>query len=350
MSTYTRFFTTRDGARIAYATIGQGMPLVYIPPFFSHLELMWEAPAFRAFNEALARYFTVIRYDRYGCGLSDRDRTDFSLAVDLRVLEELIDHLKLRRVALLGMSAGGATAIQYAHSFPKRVSHLLLHAARWRTGRMAPARVAVHALMRADWRLGTNSLADYLLPTGDAAALSWLARIQREATSAETAIGLAETVIDIADILPELRIPTLVMNRREDRLISLESARELAALIPRSQFVALPGDAHIAEFGDADAVIEAILTFTGFVERSPANGESLLKSSQPLPLSSREREVLHLLASGLSNRGIAERLGLSIHTVERHTVNIYAKLGVHGRAAAAAFAFQHQDIPTSAAT
>jgi|GEM_PF-3890579 len=69
MASYTRFFSTRDGVRIAYATLGQGPPIISIPPFLSHLELMWEAPAFRAFNETLAADFTVIRYDRYGCGL-----------------------------------------------------------------------------------------------------------------------------------------------------------------------------------------------------------------------------------------------------------------------------------------
>src|SRR5437868_9506287 len=73
MAAHTRFFTTSEGVRIAYATIGQGPPLVSIPPWLSHLELLWDAPAFRNFNEALARDFTVILYDRYGCGLSDRE-------------------------------------------------------------------------------------------------------------------------------------------------------------------------------------------------------------------------------------------------------------------------------------
>ncbi|MDQ4043866.1 MAG: helix-turn-helix transcriptional regulator, partial [Chloroflexota bacterium] len=70
MASYTQFFTTTDGARIAYTTIGHGLPLVCLPPFLSHLELMSEEPAFRSFDEALASHFTVIRYDRYGCGLS----------------------------------------------------------------------------------------------------------------------------------------------------------------------------------------------------------------------------------------------------------------------------------------
>ena len=97
MGHYTQFFTTPDGIRIAYATLGQGLPLIYVPPFLSHLTLKWESPWFRSFNEALAAHFTLIRYDRYGCGLSDRNRTDFSYDVDVRILAALVDHLRLRR-------------------------------------------------------------------------------------------------------------------------------------------------------------------------------------------------------------------------------------------------------------
>ncbi|MDQ3548090.1 MAG: alpha/beta fold hydrolase [Chloroflexota bacterium] len=344
MTSYTQFFTTRDGARIAYATIGHGMPLVYVPPFLSHLELMWEAPAFRAFNEALASHFTVIRYDRYGCGLSDRDRTDFSLDMDLRVLVDLADHLRLRRFALLGASNGGRTAIEYSVAFPRRVSYLLLFGVSWQATTPSPTRMALHDLMRADWRIGNNSLADYLLPSGDTTALAWLSRIQREATSAETAVGLSEASIgvDLADILPSLRTPTLVMNRREDRLAPLETARDLAARIPGARFAALAGDAHIAEFGDADAVVRAICDFIGPVAgEDTGNGKASRSRAGLLGLSSREAEVLSLIAAGMSNRDIAERLSLSVHTVERHTVNIYTKLGVHGRAAATAYALQH---------
>ena len=111
MAAHTRFFATAGGLRIAYATIGQEPPLASIPPWLSHLELLWDVPAFRAFDEALARDVTVVLYDRYGCGLSDRDRTDFSHETDVRVLAELVDHLRLRRFALLGVSTGALVAV-----------------------------------------------------------------------------------------------------------------------------------------------------------------------------------------------------------------------------------------------
>ncbi|HYI14214.1 MAG TPA: alpha/beta fold hydrolase [Thermomicrobiales bacterium] len=352
MASYAQFFTTHDGARIAYASIGQGMPLVFLQPFLSHLEVMWEAPAFRSFNEALASHFTVIRYDRYGCGLSDRDRTDFSLDVDLRVLADLVDHLRLRRFALLGASAAGRTAIQYAATFPRRVSYLLLFGVGWKVTTIPPTRKALHDLMRVDWRLGANSFADYLLPSGDAEALAWLARIQREATSVETAVGLAEAAVgvDIVDLLQRVHTPTLVMNHRDDRLAPLEAARELAAQIPGARFAALAGDAHIPEFGDADAVVRTIRDFIGVPASPGADGKgSSAPDTRLLGLTAREAEVLNLIAAGLSNQDIADRLSLSIHTVERHTVNIYTKLGVHGRAAATAYALQHS-APTTTNT
>src|SRR6476469_32661 len=90
MRLFTQFFAMANGAHIAYATMGQGPPLVLVPPFLSHLEIMWEAPPIRAFHQALAAHFTLVRYDRYGCGLSDHDRSDFSLAMDVRVLAALV--------------------------------------------------------------------------------------------------------------------------------------------------------------------------------------------------------------------------------------------------------------------
>jgi pimeloyl-ACP methyl ester carboxylesterase/DNA-binding CsgD family transcriptional regulator len=336
---YIQIFTTSAGVRIAYATAGSGMPLIYLPPFLSHLDLMWDEPAFRTFNEMLAARFTLIRYDRYGCGLSDRDRSDFSLDVDQKILGELIDHLGLRRVALLGVSAGGRIAVRYAVSSPGKVAHLLLFGINWQAGTLTPTRAAIHQLMQADWRVGSNAFADFLLPSGTPKAHAWLSAMFRDATSPETAVNLAkcDAAVDITALLPHVSVPTLVMNRREDQITPLDSARELASRIPGARFVALPGDAHITELGDVDALAQSIFDFVG--HPASLNGP---KNGAGLPgLSAREAEVLSLIAAGLTNREIAEHLSLSIHTVERHTVNIYTKLGVRGRAAATAYALQH---------
>jgi len=163
MAAHTRFFTTTAGVCIAYATLGQGPPLVVIPPWLSHLELLWDTPPFRAFNEALARDFTVVLYDRYGCGLSDRDRTDFALDPDIRVLAELVDHLRLRRFALYGVSTGALVAIPYALAQPRRVSHLLLFGI-WRKAWTTDVETAMRSLIHANWGFGSRTLADWFLP------------------------------------------------------------------------------------------------------------------------------------------------------------------------------------------
>lgn len=348
MAAHTRFFTTADGVRIAYATLGQGPPLVVIPPWLSHLELNWDIPAKRAFNEALARDFTVILYDRYGCGLSDRDRTDFGHDVDVRVLAGLVDHLRLRRFALLGVSTGALVAVSYALAQPRRVSHLLLYGI-WRKVWTTEVGAAMRALIGANWGLGSRALADWFLPGAGGDALAWFARLQREAASAEMALALLEAASreDKLDLFPRLRVPTLVMNRRDDPVSPLETARDVAARIPGARFAALEGDVHIVQFGNPDPVIAAI---RAFVDAPPRRGHGTAPESgaapaatppAPLGLSPREVEVLRLLAGGLSNPAIAARLALSVHTVERHVVNLYTKLGIHGRAEATAYALRH---------
>ncbi len=345
MASYTQFFTTADGVRIAYATMGQGPPLVYLPPFLSHLEIMWDTPALRSFYESLAARFTLIRYDRYGCGLSDRDRVDFSLDVDVRVLVGLVDHLRLRRFALFGASGGGPVAIRYAAECPRRVSHLILCGVRWRATTIPPARAAVSQLIRADPRVGFNAYADLLFPGGDLQTIAWFARIMRESASAEMAVALGEAglAVDLTEVLPRLSVPTLVMNGRGDQVVPVGDARELAARIPDARFTELPGDNHPAEFGAAEPMLRAICDFVGSASRH-GSGEDR-RDPHPtrtaaMGLSAREAEVLGLIAAGMRNGEIAARLSLSVHTVERHTVNIYAKLGVRGRAEATAFAMQ----------
>src|SRR5215471_5384742 len=122
-----RFCTTAKGIHIAYATVGTGPAFMVPPGWISHLELEWEQPALRAFFETVARRHTVVRYDKYGCGLSDRDRTVFTLDQEVQILETVADHLKLKRMALFTYSQSGPIAVAYAIKHPRRVSHLILY-------------------------------------------------------------------------------------------------------------------------------------------------------------------------------------------------------------------------------
>lgn len=163
MDRHTRFFTATDGVRIAYAVVGSGRPLVSVPPWLSHLEMTWDMPALRAFNEELARRFTLVLYDRWGSGLSDRSRSDFSHDADVRVLAELVDHLRLRRFALWGVSAGGRPALSHAVEHPRRVSRLILFGT-WVQDKPSQLVSPLRELTLAHWGLGSKTYADYLLP------------------------------------------------------------------------------------------------------------------------------------------------------------------------------------------
>src|SRR5204863_5848800 len=120
MKHVVRFADTPAG-RVAYSVTGSGPPLVCLLGWVSHLGLMWENPNHRRFVEALAREHTVIRYDKLGCGLSDRDRTDFTMEFELSVLQALVEHLGLERFALFGSCEGGQIAATYAASHPDAV-------------------------------------------------------------------------------------------------------------------------------------------------------------------------------------------------------------------------------------
>src|SRR5215471_4675306 len=125
-----RFMPFAD-RRVAYAVTGDGPPLVAPAWWISHLELDWRDQAFRDFWESVAEGYTLVRYDRLGVGMSDRDVRDEELGLDgdVALLEAVLDELALERIVLVGGSSGGCTAIAFAARFPERVDRLLLYGA-----------------------------------------------------------------------------------------------------------------------------------------------------------------------------------------------------------------------------
>lgn len=266
MEQQIHFCTTPDGARLAYATVGQGPALVMPSAWISHLELMWEESSARTFWEALASHHTVVRYDKRGCGLSDRERTDFSLEAELRDLETVIDHLRLRRLALLGTSQGGPTAVAYAAKYPRRVTHLVLYGtfARGEATATDEVKESLISMVRAHWGMGSRAIADIFAPT-DAATSEWFARYQRQAATAEMAARLLDLTykVNVVHLLPSIRVPTLVMHRQRERVIPFRLGRELASMIAGTRFVPLEGDIHSPSLGNTSTVLRVIAEFLG---------------------------------------------------------------------------------------
>jgi pimeloyl-ACP methyl ester carboxylesterase/DNA-binding CsgD family transcriptional regulator len=306
--------------------------------WLSHLELDWQDEPVRRFWEELAEGFTLVRYDRGGVGMSDREGLDAQLTAgsEVALLGRVLDELELERVVLLGGSSGGSAAISFAAQFPERVERLLLYGAYAHGADVSAPQVreAIVTTVRSHWGLGSTLLADIFLGNVGSGERERFARYQRAATSAETAARLLELIYrtDVRADLPLVRAPTLVAHRRADRAIPYALGRELAAAIPGATLIPLDGSAHFPWAGDARSVVRALRSFLSLQSEAPR----VAGEPAGVLLSAREREVLALVADGLNDREIAAQLVLSPHTVHRHVANIRHKLGRGSRTAAVA--------------
>ena len=251
------FCTASDGVRIAYALAGSGPPLVKTANWLNHLEYDWESPVWSHLLHALATEHRLIRYDERGNGLSDWNVNDISFEAFVRDLETVIDAAGLDRFSLLGVSQGCPVSIAYAVRNPGRVSHLVLYggyARGWRRrGNAAEIEKAdaVQTLMRHGWGQENPAFRQIFttrfMPSGTPEQIRWFNDLQRMTTSPDNAarIRRANENIDITDLLPQIRIPTLVLHCRNDAAQPHEEGRILAAGIPGARFVTLEGDNHL---------------------------------------------------------------------------------------------------------
>jgi pimeloyl-ACP methyl ester carboxylesterase len=260
-----------------------------------------------------------------------------TLDYEVATLEAVLDHLELDRVPLVGGSYAGCTGIAFAARHPRRVDRLALYGAFADGSQLGrpDIRHAMADVVRRHWGLGSRILSETFVPSGDADERAEFASFQRRAADATTAADLIELTFatDVREEAAELRTPTLVVHRRGDRAIRLSAGEQLAALVPNAELVVLDGDAHLPWQGDTDALLAALASFLGIA--APPAREAPRDVEE---LSARERDVLRLVAEGLSDADIAERLVVSPHTVHRHMANILRKLRLHSRAAAAAHA------------
>lgn len=251
-----QFCTATDGVRIAYATVGNGPPLVRAAHWLGHLEFERHSPVWRHWTAEFSRHHTFIRYDERGTGLSDWDVADLSFEGFVRDLEAVVDALELERFPLIGSSKGGATAIAYAVRHPERVSHLILlgaFALGWRN--RDPDEVtrgeALLAMIRGGWSQDNPAyrqvLATRLMPEAGPEQFKWFDELQRMTCSAKNAERLWNIIgeTNVVALLPQVRVPTLVMHLRDDGSVPFEQGRLLAARIPGARFVALEGRNHI---------------------------------------------------------------------------------------------------------
>jgi pimeloyl-ACP methyl ester carboxylesterase/DNA-binding CsgD family transcriptional regulator len=332
-------FLTIGGRRLGHELAGEG-PLLVCPAWWvSHLELDRGNPAFVRFWEAIGGGYTVVRYDRLGVGVSDRELRpeDLTLDGEVEVIRALLDELGAERVGLLGGSSGGCAAIAFAARFPERVDRVLRYGAYADGPSITPSAVreAIVDTVRSHWGIGSRLLSDIFLGEVDSDEQERFAQFQRQAASADTAAALLEQVYrnDVRDRLPLVKTPTLVVHRRGDRAVPYRLGREVAAGIAGATLVPLEGRAHFPWAGDADGAVRALRTV---LSAPTPPGPPAQEQPAVALLSRREREVLTLMANGLTDGEIAEQLIVSPHTVHRHVANIRHKLGRRSRTAAVA--------------
>lgn len=329
-----RIASTRlpDGTSVAYATAGSGPPLLVIGGWLSHLELSWALPPERYLLESLADGRTLLRYDRPGCGLSDRRTPSASLAAELDTVSAVLAAAGVDRVEMVGSSLGVPVAIAWAARHPDTVSRLVLHGGWARGADIAPPPVREHVvgLIAGHWGLGADVLTDIFAPDATAATRAALGAYQRQASSAATAAALLELCyrIDVTDSLAAVRAPTLVVHREHDRAAPVDQARLIASRVPHAELCLLPGRSHLPYIGEVDELVATVRAFLDLPPRSP---------SAPPVLTQRQREVARLVTEGLTNRQIGQRLGIEERSAEGHIERIRLRLGVRSRAQIAAW-------------
>ena len=352
-----RFCTADDGTRIAYAVVGEGPPLVKAPNWLTHLEYEWNSPVWRHWWEELARDYSVVRFDQRGSGLSDRTVPEQSFDAWVSDLGAVVDDLGLDRFSLLGISQGGAIAVAYITQHPDRVERLVMYGAyargRVKRGDAVEEVEALKTLTRTGWGRDDPTyrqmFTSRFIPDATVDQQRWFNDLQRVSTTGDNAAEILSITseIDVLPVLNRINVPTLILHARDDAQVPFEQGRQLAALIQESRFVGLEGRNHLILETEPGWRV-ALKEVKGFLAGRPSGagdeaGPVAPGPPAPLPagLTSREAEVLRLIAAGRSNREIAADLYITTNTVANHVKNILSKTASANRTEAAAFALRH---------
>jgi pimeloyl-ACP methyl ester carboxylesterase/class 3 adenylate cyclase len=277
----TRYAKSGD-VSIAYQVTGDGpFDVVYVPGFVSNVDHGWEEPSLARFYERLASFSRLILFDKRGTGLSDRVKDVPTLETRMDDVRAVMDAVGSQRAAIMGVSEGGPMTVMFAATYPDRAFAAVLYGSPpryvwapdypWGATREEYRR----DLEETERRWGTHDYSDELLEwlapsvAGDHDFKRWFRSHARLSASPGAARDLERMnmEIDVRHVLPAIRVPTLVLNRTDDRA---DRARYVAAHIPGAQYVELPGRDHAPWVGNADAVVDAVREFVTSVweERS----------------------------------------------------------------------------------
>lgn len=267
-------YVQNGDVNIAYQTVGSGdIDIVFVMGWVSHLEYFWEEPHFASFLDRLASFSRLILFDKRGTGLSDRVPINELPTLEQRMedVHAVMDAVNSKRAVLIGVSEGGPMCSLFAATYPERTTALVMigsYAKRIRDddypwGVSPEDRDAFFELMQRDWGkpVGIEERAPSL--ANDEAFRDWWATYLRMGASPGAAVALTKmnAEIDVRNVLPSVRVPTLVVHRSGDQCLKVEEGRYVASRIPGSKYVELDGIDHLPFVGKQDEILDEIESF-----------------------------------------------------------------------------------------
>ena len=348
-----RYCSTSDGVRLATRTLGQGPLIIKAANWLGNVRSDAQLRSSRHWVDHLTRHHTLTWYDARGCGLSDREVDEISLDAWVRDLEAVADASGQERFVLLGISQGAAIAIRYAVRHPDRVRGLILYAGFVRgvyhQGLSAKTVAVFDEMIRiAELGWGHDAsgfrrlFSQHLLADAPAEVLAEYDAIHRQSVSGPMAARYMQAffALDAREDTPRVSCPTLVMHVAGDSLILQREGELVASMIPGARWVSVPGRNHLPLASDPGwpTLQREMDAFLATLE----TGESGASAPQ---LTTRQLEVLALVAAGSSDKEIARHLGLSPRTVEMHVAHALAALGARRRSDAVSRAHHWKLLP-----
>jgi class 3 adenylate cyclase len=269
----TRYARSGD-ASIAYQVVGDGpLDMLFLTGWLTQLEQLWEAPANRRFLERLMTFGRVILFDSRGTGLSERVLEKYTLEQEAQDALAVLDAAGSERAALFTYAQGGLVGAMLAAERPERIGALIMYASIARTS-WAPdydwaitreQREALSERNLATWGEASGVAMSEWAPSmaDDPALAAWFARMQRLAASPGEARIIIDAMVDldVRELLPSIRVPTLIMHRPNERVWNVRHSRYLAEHIPGARYVELEGVDSLPFVGDSDAIVEEVEEF-----------------------------------------------------------------------------------------
>jgi class 3 adenylate cyclase len=323
----TTHYAKSDDLSIAYQVHGEGsLDLVYVPGFVSHVELLWEYAAMARFLRRLSSFSRLILFDKRGQGMSDRPAKPPTLEDSMGDLRAVLDATGSKRPAIFTISEGGPMSALFAATYPDRASSLILYGSYARMMRAPDYPLGTTSdtmdkwgdQMRREW--GRPVGVDMWAPSaeGDLEFEDWWGRLLRQGTSPGGAIGLLDLyrTLDVRKILPSIRVPSLVLQRSGDKIVSPSQGAYLAESIPGARYVEVAGEDHLPMVGNQDSLLDEVEEFLLGSRRAHEHERALMTILFTDIVDSTET------AAELGDRHWRDLL-------ERHDAVVRQQLGVH---------------------